>query len=230
MKNRNLWKFLLIFFIISISIGYMYANYIENKKIEKYKNLEKEISLKKEDIKNENKKNQNIQNKNTKLETSIINKKSKSLIEAEDLILYEKLNGNRDIKGPGLQIVLSDGEIDTSSSYQELERYLKLVHNIDMLNLLNDLKLNGAESIEINGERVVETSEIYCSFAFISINDKKIPAPFRINVVGNIEKLKDYMEKPFNLVENFKVRGLNIKYKFKDEVELTASNPYITVK
>lgn len=230
MKNRNLLKFLLIAFIVSIFLGYIFANYLEDQKIIKYENLEKEITLKNQSIDKEKIKIENIKINNVEIESRIRDKHNKSLIEAEDLILYEKLNGNRDIKGPGVEIVLADGEIVENSPYQELERYLKLVHNIDMLNLLNDLKLNGAESIEINGERVIETSEIYCSFAFISINDKKIPAPFKINVVGNTEELKKYMEKPFNLIESFKVRGLNIEYEFKDEVELKASNPYIDVR
>lgn len=227
MINRNFKIILLTLFFLAIGSGYISGSYFEKMKITEYENLNKEILYKKENINFEIKKTEMIKKDNLELKDEVIENQNSILKESKSLVFYEKINGNRDIKGPGIEIVLKDGEIDKDTPYEDLEKYLKVIHNIDMLNLLNDLKLNGAQSIEINGERVVETSEIYCSFAFISINNKKIPTPFKINVIGNTDKLKKYMERPFNLIENFKVRGLKIDYEFKDNIELKASIPYI---
>lgn len=224
MKNK---MFIIVFLLIlGISFGYILGNYLETMKKTEYDNLKKEILLYKENIDVELNKIENIKEENKKLKNKIEENHKSFIKESKELLLYEKMNGNRDVKGPGIEIILQDGEIDSGTPYEDLEKYLKVVHNMDMLNLLNDLKLNGAESIEINGERVVESSEIYCSFAFISINNKKIPTPFKIKAIGNIEKLRKYMNEPFNLIENFKVRGLKIDYEFEEDMELKGSIPY----
>ena len=97
-----------------------------------------------------------------------------------------------------------------------------------MLKVINGLKLNGAEAIEINGERITSTSEIYCSWAFITINGIKLPAPFEIKAIGDQEKLLAYANSEFGQVKIMANRGIKVSVKkvahliLKDSVELIA--------
>jgi len=54
-----------------------------------------------------------------------------------------------DVQGPGVEIVLDDGEYD----YQK-------VYDIDLLKLVNELRAAEAQAISINGERIVAMTEI----------------------------------------------------------------------
>jgi uncharacterized protein YlxW (UPF0749 family) len=105
----------------------------------------------------------------------------------------------------------SDLEPKENESSGSIDSWLRIIHNEDMLKLINELKQNGAEAISINGERITETSEVYCSWAFISINGKKLPAPFTIKTVGDPDKLDAYVDTEFNQIRNMKYRGIQVQ-------------------
>lgn len=139
----------------------------------------------------------------------------------DDEKTYEKLHmdtvrngmllGYEAVKGPGVEITLTDGDSEEGVSFNETVSWLRIIHNDDMLKLLNELKIHGAEFVEINGQRVTETSEIFCSGAFISINGEKLPAPFVLKIIGNREKLDAYIAGDFTQLMNLEHRGIGIQ-------------------
>lgn len=64
----------------------------------------------------------------------------------------------------------NDKDIENSLAF---EKALRLVHDMDIMQVINDIKNSGAEAISINGQRVVDKTEIYCSGAFLRINGVK---------------------------------------------------------
>ena len=130
--------------------------------------------------------------------------------------LLEELKQNRILlgaetaKGPGITLVFSDGEQNVGENADSIDSWLKTIHNDDMLKVINGLKLNGAEMIEINGERISSTTEIYCSWAFITINGKKLPAPFEIQAIGEQESLLAYANSEFGQVKIMANRGIKV--------------------
>ena len=60
----------------------------------------------------------------------------------------------------------------------------KLIHYEDLLSLVNELRNAGAEAIEINGQRIINTSAITCEGTVIKINGEKIGSPFTIKAIG----------------------------------------------
>ena len=96
----------------------------------------------------------------------------KELAETNMYLGYTKLQGE------GIEITLSDNE------YKTIDRW-------DLLQLVNELKLAGAEAISINNERIVSTTEIATvGVQFILINGNRIPAPFTVKAIGD----KKYLE------------------------------------
>lgn len=127
-----------------------------------------------------------------------------------ELVQNEKLLGYRAVRGAGYVITMEDGKPEEGETENAIDSWLRIIHNEDMLKILNELRQNGAEAISINGQRVTETSEIYCSWAFISINGEKLPAPFEIKAVGDQEKLDAYVDSEFNQLRNMKNRGIRV--------------------
>lgn len=108
------------------------------------------------------------------------------MIEVNSQIKMMKFyNGFTDVRGPGIMLRVSDNTIEDT----DLDIMERIVHDVDIVVLLNDLKAAGAEAIEINGKRIINMSEVLCAGPLISVNGEAIPAPFVIIAVGDSDKL-----------------------------------------
>lgn len=141
----------------------------------------------------------------------------------DELINNRILLGSNAAKGPGLSLTFTDGEKKEGEGADSMDSWLKTIHNEDMLKVINGLKLNGGEVIEINGERVTVTTEIYCSWAFISINGKKLPAPFVVKVIGDQKKLLAYVSSTFGHVKIMENRGIQVEILEANHMEIEGS-------
>ena len=66
------------------------------------------------------------------------------------------------MEGPGLKIIMEDASREfNENDDNHLERSLKIIHNTDMIQVVNDLLNAGAEAISINGHRVISSSSIF---------------------------------------------------------------------
>ena len=99
-----------------------------------------------------------------------------------------KIIGFTEVKGPGVTLTLSDSKIPTGSALVGDLNDL-LVHDMDVLSVINELKNAGAEAISINDQRVIPTSSIVCGGNIITINGERVGAPFEIKAIGLPEQL-----------------------------------------
>lgn len=103
----------------------------------------------------------------------------------ENIKKGNKVLGLTEVTGPGVTITLNDS--------QNLNNVLNisdaLVHDVDVLAVINELKNAGAEAISINDQRLVPTTGITCGGNIIDINDEKVGAPFTIKAIGLPEQL-----------------------------------------
>lgn len=111
------------------------------------------------------------------------NEKMQSNAETEELINKElteaKTNyGLTDVTGEGIIVTLTDTE---EMAYD----------SDDLLELVNELRLAGAEAISINDERIVNTSDIVnITSTTIKVNSKNITSPYTIKAIGDNTYLK----------------------------------------
>ncbi len=89
--------------------------------------------------------------------------------------------------GEGVIVTLKDSERELKE--KENPNNI-IVHDADVLHIVNDLKIAGAESIAINGQRLTSLSEMKCSGPTITINNKTYGQPFEIYAVGPSEELE----------------------------------------
>lgn len=215
--------------LIILSFNIISKNLEERADIKEYESAKAEKIELQNSILAEEEKNNNLRGKLEEYESDKIN--SQNLMdELENEVTKNKMIlGYQDVKGEGYQIVLDDGEAKEGEEEDSLRNYLRIIHNEDMLKVINELKQNGSEAISINGERVLTTSEIYCSWAFISINGNKLPVPFVIDVVGDPDKLDAYMDMPFNQLNIMKNRGIKVTLEKEDNILLKGSSSPLTI-
>ena len=139
---------------------------------EKYENKYKELEEAEKDLETER---QNSTQNNQELEQ-----------KEEEIKQGNKMIGLTEVTGPGIIVTLSDSKKDSNSV---LNPNTLLVHDSDVLSVINELKNAGAEAISINGQRLVPTSSISCGGNIIDINGEKIGAPFEIKAIGLPEQL-----------------------------------------
>lgn len=93
----------------------------------------------------------------------------------EQISNKEVLLGTTDVHGEGIIINIKDGN--------------DLIHQEDIVILLDELKNAGAEAISVNEQRVVPTTSIECGGNIITVNGQKIGSPFVIKAIGLPENL-----------------------------------------
>lgn len=98
---------------------------------------------------------------------------------------YNKILGMTDVKGKGVIITVQDG---TTNGITFNPNDL-IVHDLNVLRIVNDLKNSGAEAISINGKRVVNSTAISCDGNVIVVNGEKISSPVEIMAIGLPEQL-----------------------------------------
>ena len=99
-----------------------------------------------------------------------------------------KVLGLSEVTGEGIIITVNDNQKVTLNSLY-LDPNELIVHDIDLMNIVNELKNAGAEAISINGQRIVTTSAIECDGSVVMIYGEKIAAPFEIKAIGLPEAL-----------------------------------------
>jgi uncharacterized protein YlxW (UPF0749 family) len=147
--------------------------------------------------------------------TSKVTEGIKKDLEQSNMIL-----GKVDVEGQGVVITLNDA--DSSLFNNTFEDQFRLVHNTDIILVINDLINGGAEAISLNNQRISSGSEVYCSGPFIQVNGVKIAAPFSIKAIGNKTVLYDYMMSEENYLQSLMLRKLNVRITQSDNVTVNA--------
>lgn len=128
-------------------------------------------------------------------------KENSDLEEAQSQIKEgNKIIGMTDVTGPGVIITLDDSKTDPTTVFNPNDL---LLHDLDILSIVNELKNTGAEAISINDQRVVTTSSIQCGGAIININGQRVGAPFEIKAIGLPENLAN-LDRPQGYLDNLR--------------------------
>lgn len=119
------------------------------------------------------------------------------------------------LEGEGIILTLDDSTRETNSNE---DPNLYLIHDDDILRVINELKAAGAEAISINGQRLTATSEIRCAGPTLSVNNVRTAAPFEISAIGEKKSLENSIMMRGGVAETLKVWGIQIDLKVSDNV------------
>ncbi len=105
----------------------------------------------------------------------------------EELQKANMAAGMVEIEGAGIIVTINDSTRILKAGEDPNE---SLIHDYDLLMVVNELKASGAEAISVNGERITSMSEIRCAGTTILVNWVKIAPPFEIKAIGNPDMLE----------------------------------------
>lgn len=104
------------------------------------------------------------------------------------------LLGQTEVSGPGLIIRLKeDTEVNTDEVI-DISKYL--VHEEDLLYIVNELFNCGADAISINDQRIISTSSILCDGNIIRVNGEMVGVPITIKAIGSPEGMSGALLRP----------------------------------
>lgn len=96
--------------------------------------------------------------------------------------------GKTDVEGQGIEIVIKDIDVNENYDYEEITPYIT---DEDLLIIVDYLKLAGAEAISINGERIINMSDIVAiGDNIINVNQQRILSPYVIYAIGDPTNLE----------------------------------------
>ncbi len=142
----------------------------------------------------------------------------------ENITQGNKIIGLAEVKGPGVIITLTDSKKDISSSLNPSDL---IVHDLDVLSVINELKNAGAEAISINDQRLIPTSGIICGGNIIDINGEKVGAPFVIKAIGLPEQLAA-LNRPGGYLERLKSYSIGAELKKSNNITIPKYTGTIT--
>lgn len=137
-----------------------------------------------------------------------------------------KMIGLSEVKGSGVIITVADSDIDANLV---LDASNLLVHDKDILNIVNELKNAGAEAISINNQRLVLTTSIVCGGNVININGERIGSPFTIKAIGLPETLAN-LKRPGGYLNNLEERKIKVKLEKSDNITIPKFNGIFSFK
>jgi len=126
------------------------------------------------------------------------------------------------IEGPGIIITLDDSNA-LKSNPSDVNANALLVHDVDLMMLVNELRAAGAEAMSINDQRIVGSTAIRCVGPAIRVNDRAISAPFIIKAIGRSDTLYGAVNLPLGVLDQMRTLGsIHIDVTKKDQLRVPA--------
>lgn len=151
-----------------------------------------------------------IKEKDTKIkeyEETMRSSKEASELLNDELKQAKMLLGVTEVTGDGILISIEDNEYN-------------VVMATLLLELVNELKLAGAEAISINGQRVVNMTDIVdINNSYILVNSEKISSPYKIKAIGDQTYLESALSiKNAGFVDKYNKIGYTVKIEKKNDI------------
>ncbi|WP_163194797.1 DUF881 domain-containing protein [Clostridium thermarum] len=154
--------------------------------------------------------------KNPTVSNSDIVKNMEKELEENKMIL-----GTEAVQGEGIIITLNDATTSFEGTIEDdFLQWARIVHNTDVLEVVNSLRNAGAEAVSVNGQRIMSNSEFYCWGPFLKINGVNIGAPFYISAIGNSETMRNHLFSEDGYLTFLKYRGISIDFDIKSNVKI----------
>ena len=202
--------------LASIILGVLIGSMIKDLKSVKGLNISKD-DIDKREIKMMSKSIKKLQNEKVDLdkEKNILREKYTDIDEIKKMENMKEVLSYTDIKGKGIIITIDSLNEDIGNIANTID------YNKILINLVNELKINGGEFISINGQRINQYSAIILAGSHININSTPIAQPYEIKVIGDTDKLYSYISKENNYIDNIIMNyPMKVEHKVEDSINM----------
>ena len=119
------------------------------------------------------------------------------------------------LRGQGVVVRLDDSNKTTKAGENP---NLYVIHDDDLLKVINELRAAGAEAVAVNVQRLTGTSEIRCAGPTLSVNNVRSAAPFEVRAIGDKHTLESALKMRGGVEDALKVWGIQLAIETSDEV------------
>ncbi len=171
----------------------------------------------KKEIKMTNKSIKKLQNEKKDLdkEINILREKYTDIDEIKKMDDMKEVLSYTDIKGKGITIIIDALNEDIGNIANTVD------YNKILINLVNELKINGGKFISINGQRINQYSAIILAGSHINVNSIPIAQPYEIKVIGDIDELSSYVNEGNNYIDNIILNyPMKVEYKVEESINM----------
>ncbi|KJS14694.1 MAG: hypothetical protein VR69_16665 [Peptococcaceae bacterium BRH_c4b] len=138
----------------------------------------------------------------------------------DELMLYRIEAGLTGVTGSGVEVTLNDSNMVVQPGGNP---NLYVLHDEDVLEVLNELKAAGAEALAINNQRLLSTSEIRCAGPTILTNkNQRMTPPFVITAIGDPDNMVNSLKMRRGVVDNLQDWGIQVNIKKVSQVTIPA--------
>ncbi len=142
---------------------------------------------------------------------------------SDSMSRYRILAGLDPVQGPGIRLTLREepSEMPPGSSVAPY-----LIHQEDLLNIVNEIWLAGAEAVAIRSgdktERLIVRSTIRCVGSLIDVNNTRMTPPFDIFAIGDPDDLESSLTMPRGVLEPLQFFNIDSEIVKLDDIKLPA--------
>ena len=97
-----------------------------------------------------------------------------------------------------------------------------IIHDNDILQVVNELRDAGAEALSINGERLLATSEIRCAGSIVSVNNNRYAAPYVICAIGDPAAMSSALSMRGGVIDQLSIWDIQVDVQQSEEVLIRA--------
>lgn len=123
------------------------------------------------------------------------------------------------LEGPGIIVSIDDSKRPTKPGENP---NLYLIHDEDILKVINELRAAGAEAISINEQRIIATSEIRCAGPTLSVNNTRYSPPYEIRAIGDGATMENSLKMRGGVVETLQFWGIQVTMKRQEQISIPA--------
>jgi uncharacterized protein YlxW (UPF0749 family) len=119
-----------------------------------------------------------------KLENTLPSEKGQFRVLSDDLANSKFLAGLTGATGPGVIVTLND----SAKRFPDAPLAVTMtgiIHDTDILQVVNELRAAGAEAVTVNDQRLVATSPIRCAGPTIFVNGTPQTPPYLVRAIGD---------------------------------------------
>ena len=130
----------------------------------------------------------------------------------------QKLLGLTAVSGQGIIIRLDENREVNSQEVVNISGYL--VHEEDLLYIVNELFNSGADAISINDQRIVSTTSILCDGNIVRINGKMVGVPIEIKAIGYPERMDYAVSRPGGYLQLMANEGVKVTVERSENINI----------
>lgn len=181
----------LLAFVVTVQVRTVNVNNADILRLKKENELRDEINQWKDAYNNLSVKNADLNKKIDEYRNASLESNDDGALIKQELDEANIIAGLVPVKGKGIRI-----DIDVEAVLEEIainagkyDSNISLIYDSDIMAIINELIMYGAEAISVNGQRITNLTSIKSVGPIIRINGVNTSAPFYIEAIGDSDTL-----------------------------------------